>query len=84
MSVSQATHSAIAHEVIDLATKAGTDVLIVGSSGHGALARMFLGSVGSQLRRAAPWPVLTVPFVHSPATATRAADSAPDLTAVAK
>src|SRR5690349_595169 len=45
MSVSRATHSGVAREITGLATRAGADLLIVGSSGHGALARMVLGSV---------------------------------------
>jgi len=84
MSVSRATHSGIAGEITDLATKAGADLLIVGSSAHGALARMVLGSVGGQLRRGAPWPVLTVPFEYPLATAAQDGEPAPGLRAVAK
>jgi nucleotide-binding universal stress UspA family protein len=42
------------------------DCLVVGSRGHGRLARGVLGSVASELVRIAPCPVLVVPTDHLP------------------
>ena len=37
------------------------DVLVVGSSAHGAIARVFLGSRASKIVRSSPVPVVVVP-----------------------
>ena len=42
------------------------DFVVVGSRGHGRLARSVLGSVASELVRIAPCPVLVVPSDHDP------------------
>ena len=39
----------------------GADLLVAGSRGYGPLARVFLGSVSTQLMHKAPCPVLVVP-----------------------
>jgi nucleotide-binding universal stress UspA family protein len=47
----------------------GADLLVAGSRGYGPLARVFLGSVSTQLMHKAPCPVLVVPRPFSPAGA---------------
>lgn len=46
----------------DLLCQTDADVVVVGSDGHGALARAVLGSVCSHLARHGPVPVVIVPF----------------------
>ena len=41
------------------------DLLVVGSSSHGPLASVFLGSRASKILRYAPVPVMAVPRAHS-------------------
>jgi nucleotide-binding universal stress UspA family protein len=41
------------------------DLLLVGSSSHGPLTSVFLGSRASKIIRYAPVPVLTLPRAHS-------------------
>lgn len=50
-----------AAEILDYARTESADLIVAGSHGHGALARMILGSVADRLVRQAPCPVLTVP-----------------------
>lgn len=47
-------------ELNDLATKLGASLIVVGTHGRGALARMLLGSTAQNLVRSAKVPVLTV------------------------
>ncbi|MEW5931026.1 MAG: universal stress protein [Gemmatimonadota bacterium] len=50
-----------AREIVRLAAEDGTDLLVLGTHGRGALGRALAGSVGSEVARAAPCPVLLVP-----------------------
>lgn len=45
----------------ELATEAGADLIVAGSSGHGPVAGFFQGSFTSHLLKAAACPVLLVP-----------------------
>lgn len=50
-----------AGEIARLAEEDGTDLLVLGTHGRGAVGRALAGSVGSELARSAPCPVLLVP-----------------------
>jgi nucleotide-binding universal stress UspA family protein len=50
-----------AAEILDYARTDSADLIVAGSHGHGAFAKMILGSVADRLVRQAPCPVLTVP-----------------------
>jgi nucleotide-binding universal stress UspA family protein len=78
VSVSRAPASGAARAIVDLATEAGADVIVVGNRGHGPLAGLVLGSVALRLLQAAPCPVLMVPSRHTPGTSTAIADLTPD------
>ena len=47
-----------AEKIVAEATTGGYDVVVVGSRGHGALGRLFLGSVSTEVVARAPCPVL--------------------------
>lgn len=49
------------HAVLDYVQKAGADLVVVGSHGHGAVASLLLGSVAEGLVRKAVVPTLVVP-----------------------
>jgi nucleotide-binding universal stress UspA family protein len=51
----------VARGIVDLAKKAGADVIIAGNRRRGPLARLLLGDVASRLLQTAPCPVLVVP-----------------------
>jgi nucleotide-binding universal stress UspA family protein len=51
----------VAREIVNLARKAGADVIVAGNRRHGPLARLLLGDVASRLLQIAPCPVLVVP-----------------------
>jgi nucleotide-binding universal stress UspA family protein len=51
---------AAAHEITACAEREGADHIVVGSHGHGALARIVLGSVAERVARTAPCPVTIV------------------------
>lgn len=48
----------------DACEEVGADLAVSGSRGYGPLARVFLGSVSTQLMHRAPCPVLVVPRPH--------------------
>ncbi len=50
-----------AHVIADTAREEGTDVIVVGTRGHSAVAGLLLGSVTERLLHLAPCPVLVVP-----------------------
>lgn len=50
-----------ADEILSWVTDSGTDLLVLGTHGRGALGRMLRGSVSSLVARHAPCPVLLVP-----------------------
>jgi nucleotide-binding universal stress UspA family protein len=50
-----------AHAIADAAQEAGSEVIVVGTRGHTALAGLLLGSVTQRLLHIAPCPVLVVP-----------------------
>jgi nucleotide-binding universal stress UspA family protein len=52
---------AVAQQIVDLASSAGAEVLIVGTRGRGPVAGLLLGSVALRLLHAAPCPILVVP-----------------------
>ncbi|WP_159104612.1 universal stress protein [Plantactinospora sp. BB1] len=47
--------------LVELAGRAGADVLVVGNGGHGPVASLVLGSVAARLLRLATCPVILVP-----------------------
>jgi len=47
--------------IVDYARQAGADLLVIGTSGLGAVAHALLGSVAEKILRQAPCPVLVVP-----------------------
>jgi nucleotide-binding universal stress UspA family protein len=49
-----------AKEITEYAKAAGIDVIVVGSTGRGAIDRMLMGSVADKVLRGAPCPVLAV------------------------
>jgi nucleotide-binding universal stress UspA family protein len=49
-----------AKEIIDYATEAAIDVIVIGATGRGAIDRMLMGSVADKVIRRAPCPVLAV------------------------
>ena len=50
-----------AHELVEVAAKEHTDVIVVGTRGHTLLRGLLLGSVTQRLLQIAPCPVLAVP-----------------------
>lgn len=50
----------IADEIVDYATRAAIDVIVIGATGRGAVDRFFMGSVADKVIRRAPCPVLAV------------------------
>lgn len=48
--------------ILSVAKEQDADLLVVGSHGHGALARMFLGSVSTEIVHHSQIPVLVVPM----------------------
>jgi nucleotide-binding universal stress UspA family protein len=50
-----------ATEIVRYAERQGADVIVMGSHGHGVVARFLLGSVAERVVRQAPCPVLVVP-----------------------
>ncbi len=76
--VSRAPVSSTARTIVDLAKKAGADLIVVGNRGHGPLAGIVLGSVALRLLQSAPYPVLTVPSRYSPWTSASVADLTTD------
>jgi nucleotide-binding universal stress UspA family protein len=49
------------HGILELVREVKPDMLVVGSHGSGAVKRLFLGSVSTELTRKCPVPVLVVP-----------------------
>jgi nucleotide-binding universal stress UspA family protein len=54
------TSNAPAPAIVTYAREAGTDLLVLGTHGRGAVAHLLMGSVAEQVVRTAPCPVLTV------------------------
>lgn len=51
-----------AEEIVEFAASQGADILVLGTQGHSALERFFLGSVAEAVLRRAPCPILAVPY----------------------
>lgn len=54
----------VADELIHQAKERRADLLVLGSSGHGALGRLILGSTVQQVLRSAPCPTLVIPVTR--------------------
>jgi nucleotide-binding universal stress UspA family protein len=54
------TSNAPAPAIVTYAREAGTDLLVLGTHGRGAVAHLLMGSVAERVVRTAPCPVLTV------------------------
>jgi nucleotide-binding universal stress UspA family protein len=78
VSVSRAPASKAAETIIELATEAGAEMIVVGNRGHGPLAGLVLGSVALQLLKAAPYPIVMVPSRNTAEPSTAGADVAAD------
>jgi nucleotide-binding universal stress UspA family protein len=65
---SRATGDETPNRILELAGRAGADLLVVGHRGHGSLANLLLGSVATRLLQLAPSPVLLVPASRTAAT----------------
>jgi nucleotide-binding universal stress UspA family protein len=50
-----------AHVIADIAKNNGSDLIVLGTRGHSAVAGLLLGSVTQRLLHIAPCPVLAVP-----------------------
>jgi nucleotide-binding universal stress UspA family protein len=53
----QLDHGRPANKIIKMAREENFDLVVVGSSGHGAIARLFFGSVSDEIIDKAPCPV---------------------------
>ena len=56
----QVTDGRPARVIVEMAGARGTDLIVMGTHGRGALTHMFLGSVAEKVVRSAPCPVLTI------------------------
>jgi nucleotide-binding universal stress UspA family protein len=54
------TSTAPAREIVEYATESGANVIVMGTHGRGAVARVLMGSVAERVVRTAPCPVLTI------------------------
>lgn len=54
-------HGFAAREIVARASASGADLVVIGTSGAGAVARTILGSVADRVLRSSPAPVLLVP-----------------------
>ena len=52
------------HALLEYATEAGADLVVLGTHGHGVMASVLLGSVAEGLVRKAEIPALVVPAPH--------------------
>jgi nucleotide-binding universal stress UspA family protein len=59
-----------AAEIVDIAAEYPTNLIVMGTHGHGTVGRVLLGSVATDVMRRSSVPVLIVPpHAHAPATA---------------
>ena len=66
-SVETRVRTAVAELIVQAATEAEADLIVVGTHGRGVAASAFLGSVAKDLLHLAPCPVLVVTPVREPA-----------------
>ena len=56
----QLEHGRPANKIVQIAERESFDLIVMGSSGRGAIARLFFGSVSDEVTHKAPCPVLIV------------------------
>jgi len=61
-----------AHDIANIAREAGADLIVVGTRGLSTIGGLLLGSVTQRLLHIAPCPILAVPPLATPMTATHA------------
>lgn len=57
----------VAHTLVDMIERSGSDMVVIGAKGQGAIADVLLGSVSQEVAHASPVPVTIVKHPDAPA-----------------